>query len=570
MPIYRDWNNAIADHFARTTPRGGAFYLAVDEDALNEIGATAFPRAPSDAAADFERAVRSLCVRSGVVRLPSVQRNPRTNAPRCLAFLAAMSLAAHKMAPEDDIGEHNYFTRLREILGLTDGDGRPDGMEIPPGEPAPEEKLWRALNVWASQKGWQPTAEPGTNNFRKYINYPISQALLRDGDKGKLERSFRNAVRALGRNADREKVAAWFVNNSDDLTSHISNLARDAAERFDSVIDAVYDVYASIDWDADPDGETAPSPGTRMTALSAGLYRRFRRRSGAVYYLYPRRRSRSASGLSAIRNGEPAPLRQNSDGVFSPLWEVDPAGGQAWEVVGDPAVSEMRLPERDFWVLTRDRPDDKSGPVASRGSPRLGEPFLFLCKDRFAGDMMALRRARLLQWEGEPESLPRYNGWVEFRECVALSADWSAAIGYAPANLFNELRPTNRASISLPGGLKARERDTWIEGCAPYLKVASQDACHVLVSNVSNIDRELEIDETAAPDSEPIDLSALEPGDYRIEVFVGGKRADRRPIKIVSWDSLTPAEPSVAYETLVGEFTLRGALLAPSASATDC
>ena len=33
--------------------------------------------------------------------------------------------------------------------------------------------------------------------------------------------------------------------------------------------------------------------------------------------------------------------------------------------------------------------------------------------------------------------------------------------------LFDELRPRNRASISLRGGLNAGRRDTWLEGYLP-------------------------------------------------------------------------------------------------------
>ena len=154
-------------------------------------------------------------------RLPT-SRNEEAP-PRCIAFLGAMVLAAHRMAPDDDIAEINYFTRLREILGLVGEGGRPPGLG-PPG--APEESLWWAFNNWSMRNEWQPTAEQGPEGAMKYTNYPLSQTLLRQGDKGRLEDEFRAAQDVLGRDSDRERVGGWFFNRANHFTtSHIRRLA---------------------------------------------------------------------------------------------------------------------------------------------------------------------------------------------------------------------------------------------------------------------------------------------------------------------------------------------------------
>ena len=565
MASYSDWNDAIADFFTERTRAGDMFRLAVDEDALSEIAeSSSLTIRQPNAVDDFERAVRLRGVRQGSVWLPSVRRSRKTNAPGCVAFLAAMSLAAHRMAPEDDIGENNYFTRLREILDLTDGSGRPEGMS-PPGE---EEKLWTALNKWARENGWRPSAERGGAVATRYINYPLSQALLRDGDKGRLESAFRQAERQLTRYADRERVAAWFFNNDAGFsTNHLTNLAQDS-ERFDSVVDAVYDVYDSVNWDSPPDEEgTTSSRRARSKTLLAGLYRESDPLFGSVsYLLYPRRRAQNISGLGVVRDGVAEPLRQDGDGGFPPLWEVDPAGGQSWAVTGSDAISELRLPSRDFWVLTRDGFGDEFGDFASRGSPQFGETFILLCKDDVANEMRALRDSGLVEWEIGPEKVS--DGWVEFRECEVRSLDWSLAV--SSSDLSNELRPQSRASISLQGGLKAAGRDSWLEGCAPTYSVASmssRDDCRARLFSASRPDAKPVMDNETAPNFTPTDLPKLKPDDYWLEISVNGKRAARRFFRIVSWDSLTPAQPSNPFGTRIGDFTLRGALLIPTESA---
>ena len=49
--------------------------------------------------------------------------------PVGVAFIAAMVYAAFRMISDEDAAGHNYFTRLREFLGLaTDEAGRPFGL----------------------------------------------------------------------------------------------------------------------------------------------------------------------------------------------------------------------------------------------------------------------------------------------------------------------------------------------------------------------------------------------------------------------------------------------------------
>ncbi len=564
MASYLEWNGSIAKSFADGLVPGETFHLSVDEDALTRIANHEFGRVPlQDPVRDFELAVRAKCVSNGKVSLPATTPQTADGAPACLAFLGAMVLAAYRMAPEDDIDERNYFTRLREVLNLPDGSGRPPGMT----PSAKEEPLWMALNDWVLSNGWQPSAERGPEGPTKYTNYPLSQSLLREGDKGKLESQFREAENELRRDADWERVGAWFFNRANDFsTSHIRNLARESTvDRYNAIVDAVYSVYTAIDWDLPDSGGNLVAGGARKKRLTAGLYREFDPLFGSIaYHLLPRGQSRQTSWkLSVVRDGKLDPLHQSRNGHFRPLWPVNPAGGETFRVDGDPLIAELRIPARDFWILTRDRFDNAAGIFASRDSPRLGETFLLLCRKKFQTQLEILKDEGLLNWEGEPVELPDFIGWVEYRECQVLSASWDGIIPQN-AQLFDELRPRSSASISLHGGLKAGQPNSWIEGHLPELSVTSYDrTCQIRVSRVLHLDDEPVLDESVGTNT-PIELNTIAAGDYWIEVLGSGRTVDRRYIKVLSWDSLVPLEQEETFGTTVGDHILHGGLLVSS------
>ena len=478
---------------------------------------------------------------------------------RGVAFLGAMVLAAHSMAPEDDIAEINYFTRLRHILHINGGRGRPPGLT---GPGAPEEPLWIALNTWVLDCGWQPSAARGPDGPMKFTNYPLSQSLLRRGDRERLYDDFRNGD--LGRDSDRERVSAWFFNRATSFsTRHIRHLAREATtDRYESIAEAVYDVYTSIDWDRT---EHSVALRSRRHRLVAGLYRKSDPLLGtATLLLFPRRQYKGISAsLRVVRGGEERLLHRDRDGQYRPLWRVSPDGDVAYRIVGDPRITDLYLPSRDFWILTRDRNEDASSAFASRGAPRLGETFLLLCRndERCERQVSTLRDEGLIDWEGAPTQVPDHGGWVEYSECMVLSARWDGIIPQMPA-LFDELRPRTSATISFKGGLKPGGGDSWLEGYIPKLVVTSFDSsCQVKITDLSKSYSE-PIVEGAVGTNEPIALPSLVCGDYLVQVFGStGDSADRRHIKVTSWDSLEATVPDNTFWTPVGTCILRGALL---------
>ena len=117
-----------------------------------EIGAR-FERSEADYVdwvADFTEAIRSKCVIGERVLLPrglwlSIPVKSRV----VLLSWQRWSLPPHHMIGEETIEETflqtNYFTRLRQVLGLSDAEtGRPEGL-LPTGI---EENLWQIWNRW--------------------------------------------------------------------------------------------------------------------------------------------------------------------------------------------------------------------------------------------------------------------------------------------------------------------------------------------------------------------------------------------------------------------------------------
>lgn len=561
MAGYEQWNAAIADYFVSGLPTGATVYLSVDEDALVDIGRR-FLRAGSgnkDWVEDFLLAVRAKCVVGGEVRLGRVRDAGADGLPMCVAFLSAMVLAAHRMADEEVFTESNYFTPLRRVLGLTDGEsGRPRGLQS-----GAEESLWLAWNRWIVRKGFLPSAERGQGSA-KYIHYPLSQALLRDGDKRRLARAFREAAKShrISREWDRDKLSAWLRMNAGLFnTQHLRELFQEAEPtRFEAIVDAVFDLYDTLDWTG---REQSGSTGRRATQrrIIAGLYRAEDPLAGSIsYLLYPREPKRwEGAKLHVLKDGKSQPFREERPGWFMPLWPEDPAGGKRYQVRGDAEVRELVLPERDFWIFVRDQENEDSGVLASWRHPGIYESFFLLCRKKHASNMEMLRQAGLLRWDHEFYLPEPDRGWVEYRECVITSPDWNKVLAESN-DLFDALWPSALATIALRGGLRIPQQRSWLEGYGPEVAIhAFEERLRFVVRDIVHIDAPF-IDDTVET-NQYVALPVQTRGDYLLQVFGGERLLAQQAFRILPWRALSCAEPQQSYSIRLGSATLQGALI---------
>ena len=564
MATYDEWNKAIAEYFVSGLSSGATAYLSVDEEALIDIGAR-FEQSGADGVnwvEDFTEAVRSECVIHNKIHLDRISDYQSNQPPRCIAFLAAMILAAHRMIGEETkdetIAQSNYFTRLRQVFGLSDEeDGRPEGLR----QAGDEETLWQIWNMWLIRNGWLPSAERGQTNYDRYINYPLSQALLREGDKVTLEHLFRQRenLGQLSRVWDRDTVGSW-VRTQHFGSRHLRELIQESDfRRYEAITDAIYDVYLSIDWDQEM--ETEPgirSIGQRRLTVTAELYRVEDFVTGNIdYYLYPRQLRQFGGGtLEVIRNGQAHPLSADRKGWFQPLWPEDPAGGVSYEVRGHQQVKALVLSERDFWILVPDPENEASGVFAGWGPPGLGETFLLLCRKEYTEQMDALRKEDLINWDHD---FPIDDEWIEYRECMITSQSWEGIIPQYQ-DLYDALKPSVSATISLKGGLRVPNQGGWLEGYAPEVTIIAFDDSVTLKLLDASVPNE-PIMHQLVDTNKPISFPALSPGAYLFEVYSLGKRAAPRVLQILPWDSLECHRPKKLFDVNVGTFTVRGAII---------
>ena len=568
MANYDEWNKAIAEYFVSGMPSGATVYMVVDEKSLMDISA-GFEQSETDRVdwiEEFKKAVQSECVIGNTVCLRTISGYQSDGIPRCIAFLAAMILAAHHMIAEETdneiIAQINYFTRLRQVFDLPDEDGgRPDGLSV-----GVEEPLWKNWNVWLIQNSWLPSAERGQSTPYKYINYPLSQALLREADKGALEHLFRHKENSgqLSRAWDRDTLGTW-VRRQQFNSRHLTNLTQERDfRRCEAITDAIYDVYISIDWDEDAPQFGSSLHRTMPSRLTAQLYRLEDLFEGNInYHLYPRQPRRITAGFLKIINqdGYVCDLREHRLGWFAPLWSENPAGGVSYQVLGHSQIRELILPERGFWILIRDPEDEMSSDFAGWGTPGLGDTFLLLCKEDYSAQMEFFKDEALIEWD---DVISTIDGWLEYRECMIISASWDGIIPLRQ-DLYDALKPSASAAISLKGGLRVPNQGGWLEGYAPQITIYAFDSSVEFKLRDAS-DHDNTITEEVVNTNHPISSSSLVSGDYLLEAYSFGRLAARRALRILPWDSLDCRKAELPFSVDVKTFTLQGTIIKPNAT----
>lgn len=472
MSTYEEWNQSLVNYFLQGVPRGSKIYLSVDEDVLEQVG-QCFSSSPLNGSwvADFQAALRQKVLRQedGEISLDILRSYNSLQVPHGVAFLSACVLAASQMANDEKISELNYFKRLREILGVK-GSSRPKGMKV--GAEA-EEPLWIEWNQWLLKEGFQPSAYP-RNGPQKYINYPISQCLLRQADKDKLQYLF--VEKQWDAQWDAQTLYVQVRREKQALSGHLQNLLEDK-RRHEAVTEVIHEVYEQ--WKAQGSPSTPrTSRGQRTWSpnLFAGLYRTEDPILGEVeYYLYPRQqRGRKLESVQVQYQDGTHDLQEDRSGWYLPIGEPlkinEIECGVKCSISNPSTLDKLILPARDFWMLTPDPENLDSGVYASWGTPELGTPFILLCKEELLKDLERLKDERLLEWDGEPYPIDSASSWRELDQCMVLSQTWDGVFVENQA-LKNALQPKVSLSISFSGGLRIPQQRGWLEGYPPQVTV---------------------------------------------------------------------------------------------------
>ncbi len=540
MARYRDWNQALVCYFTSGIPRSTKVYLSVDEDILERVNQEFNLEVTNlNSHNDFLAAVRQKVIFNGQVKLDNLQRRDSNGFPH-VAFLGATVLAAYEMADEEEISNINYFRRLQKILGLP-GSSRPPGMIS--GSVA-EEPLWQDWNRWLIEHGFLPSAQRGRGGQTTYINYPISQSLLRRADKDRLLLLF--SEKQWTAQWDAQTLFAYIRREAPRLSKHLKELLTDNRQRYEAVAEAIHEVYQQ--WQ-NPGRSAALKDvrvGTWSRHIFAGLYRTEDPFLGQVdYYLYPKQlRGRQLESIQ-VQCGDNVQLRNERPGWYFPLErpltvsQLD--GGTTYRITLPSDLDSLILPVRDFWILVPDPDSPDTGTYASWGQPPLGTQFLLLCKKELLSDINRLRDERLLEWSGEPTPVFNNSNWVELYQCMVVSPAWDGVFITNQA-LKDALQPSVQLSISFSSGLRIPKHNAWIEGYGPLVTVFGFYPTVQL--QIIRLSDNFQVLDKSQSTNTPISIDFPGLGDYLVKATCQGESTERF-IRIIDWTWLSIEKPQL-------------------------
>ena len=541
MANYRDWNQALALYFTTGISRGTKLYLSVDNEILEFIGRNFNHQFTGNSwSNDFYAAVKEKVISDGRVDLSNLQGTNANSLPSCVAFLSAMVLAANEMEEEEEISDENYFKRLRAILGLpTSENGRPHGMK--PGYKA-EEPLWENWNRWLMEQDFLPSAQKGRGRTT-YINYPISQSLLRRTDKNRLVQLFNE--KQWTAQWDEMTLFACVLQEAPRLPTHLKQLLTDNRERNEAVAEAMHEVYQRWQAEGRPPVLQTARTCTWNRNIFAGIYRTEDPFFCHIdYYPYPKQvRGLQLESIQIQYGEEKHQLRNERPGWYFPLEppldKSELESGAKYLIDFPEALDCLVLPNRDFWILIPDPDDSDTGVYATWGRPSLGTKFILLCKEELLSDINRLRDERLIEWSGEPQLVFDSPNWFELNQCMVVSQAWDGIFIKNQA-LKNALQPTARLSISFSGGLRVPQQNAWLKDRNSKVTIFGfYPTARLTISRLSD---ESQILSSSYETNIPIPLEFPGTGDYIVKASCGSISTERL-IRIVDWNSLVIEKP---------------------------
>ena len=551
---YTRWNEAIVAYVTATARPGDPVYLSIDQELADELREQLEQRSGRPVA-DLVRAVRQRMLIGGEFLLERVVGTDRAGAPLGVAFLATMVMAAAQMGGDDarNIASNDYFTKFNTLFALVPaGNGRPDGLRK-----YGEEALWISWNDWLCAQGLSPSARGGEGPQR-YINYPISQALLRGTDRDHLVRIF--AERRWAADTDPVTLMALLRRQGALVTVHLGELLKDASPRAGAIADVIHAVFTAY-------GDRQPGSRARRRGGFAGLVRSEAPLGETRYAVMPGMpRHGSFAAQQVLVRGVAVALRASRAGWYQPIGDVSAAeldDGTEYPLVGA-TRDAIRLPQRDYWICVPDPEAPETGDWGSWGRVTLGEPFLILCRDGIREDLYRLRDEHLIRWSAE-RPLDDYPGWHEFDGCQIVSNLWDAVTLKDPT-LQEALRPQARMGIVFGGGIRLGGQ-RWLAGHGPQIRVVAFENDAELVIHAGDADGPV-ISAQHVRTNQPIELRWPRAGAYWVRANVLGTITERA-LEIVHADGLSLTEDVPPLWLELADVRLSGAWLVPHDPSDD-
>ncbi|WP_327141276.1 hypothetical protein [Nocardia sp. NBC_01327] len=167
-------------------------YLDLEADVLRKIAAIAWYEG-SDPRLRLSEAIRAVAISErGTFSLKELASEthswPRAavEPPPCLAFLALTVLAAEDMGnAAESLAPRAYYARLARLLSLSDDDAALRNQYR-----MHAEFFWDCVNVWLVNLGGERGLPTAYSLSYRHVGLPMSQALVREGDRQKFPGMF--------------------------------------------------------------------------------------------------------------------------------------------------------------------------------------------------------------------------------------------------------------------------------------------------------------------------------------------------------------------------------------------
>ncbi|MGW1792728.1 hypothetical protein ACWCO0_22055 [Streptomyces tubercidicus] len=449
---YAGWNRTLAEHFFAVREAATPVYLSVDDALLADLltsrtGATVALPAAAD---DFRAAIRSEVFGrdpfGGIAsRARQWRRNGAAGTPPFIAVLAATVLAASRMNRSEGavVGRFSYYGPLRELLGLHEGSGMPDGYDIiiP--------TLWDHLQWWLTEhergRRGLPSAVPHPTQVN--IGWSLSQAVLVGSDRVQVG-LFLSAIGAQpGDSVPKAELLARFQEwgRLNRLSPRIQRALASTELRpiLASILQQELTHY---------DGLPRNAAGLPCVPLSLTTD------AGGFPYGIAARIPAHLRLESLSLNGDV--IRIPSGAEWLPLTSLGqkPTPGSSLELAADAAT--LILPARDLYVL---QANELVGKWTSVNTAEIGVPHRVLVRNSCA----AQAEAAMLACGSEAVRRPRR---------VQVPPGWTLFSGYTPtrsamvSGVVGPLGPLHQQLARLTGGLRIDGgRQTFLLGYAPDL-----------------------------------------------------------------------------------------------------
>lgn len=284
---YVRWNNVLADVLFPERDEATPAYLDVEEAQIAEVGGERL-NLDADRVVDGLVAVvrRTIDLESPdgfaqhLERVRAWREHERAETYPAIAVLAVFSLAAERMAAGSGMASTNYYGRLADLL-----DGDKDRLSRSYMRVA--EPLWGGgLNLWLSTLVGLRGTPTAFALGKRFVGLPLSQALVREADRRRLERFFaefdfsppRSEVPA----SELEPILGSWLSDEQRGGSHLGRLwtKADLRERIAGVASVELQSWNGTD-DSDESGV-----GPRGRALLGLQFRGFPRRKLLVHPPY--------------------------------------------------------------------------------------------------------------------------------------------------------------------------------------------------------------------------------------------------------------------------------------------